>query len=501
MWSISEREQLNPASAAEIVQAAVCHWHGKDEVHTTTPTEGLAVTATFPGVSVDAMQHWLGRRLIVWPRGVCPLKPVAVLSSHLGKRPDQHPWWFDLLRTIAIRVDETECLCSVSSTAADEAVNRCSELFQIPRLVVEIEDSEVDECSLQDWLVTTVNKQLADDDEPSGDWHALISPKLSQLESNHQVDQSSDVSSLPVADRVLLVAGQRLYVAGCRRNGKVFQCLQQFDRMPPRGDSTHVLAAQSDGIPRPFQNYQTSPRIVPWIVSGLTDSGQDEVLADKAGALNANTVRNATTNWEIDNSPSQSPDQWLSHWTRPRHGKWPEQHQNEFLDELILGAASANRSALAALLRIIDTQRLLASGEDDRMTVSFTEVPLAEFRQRRVFRGHRSRYDFEPWGIAVRRSVIEQLGGRPVIYGDEHTRQSLNAEDAVFFQPATTASGNIDWTQEREWRVCGHIDLSEMASEDIMIFVDTVAQQKAVQARTGWAVMCLPADESSGHEQ
>ena len=492
MWKITE--PLDPDSATRIVQSAVHRWTDLSDDQPVLPSEGVTVTPAFPNVSQLATQSWLGRRLIVWPNGVCPLKPVSVLSSHLGKRLDQHLWWFDLLRTIAVRTDDNECLYSVSSTSSAEAVNRCAELFQIPRLIVQSNDEKADEQSLAAWLIEQVNGQMkrlrARDEKTGCTWKAVISPELELSNSVPATEPEVAFAKIPAADRALIIAARRVYVLGCRRGGNVLKCLEFFDHDSPE-HLTHLLAAWSDKIPRSFQHYPESARIIPWIVSGLTKHRQDGDNADQK-SLGISKVKQPDVN-----TPLSHPSEWLCHWTRPRFGKWPEQLESEFLDELILGAESSNRSALAALLRIVESQCLFATGSATKPSVSFTEVPLSEFRKRRVFRGHRNRHDFEPWGIAVRRQAIEKLGGRPVIYGDRKTLEALSAKDVPFFQSASTASGDVDWTEESEWRVTENVDLSELDNSDVVVFVDTPAQQLLVQQQCDWAVVCLPLVEEN----
>ncbi len=122
----------------------------------------------------------------------------------------------------------------------------------------------------------------------------------------------------------------------------------------------------------------------------------------------------------LNQNPLQNPNEWLLHWTRAATGPWPGETSEEFLDALILQTETADHSAVTTLLRILSEGILRASAEGIRGSfpvVAFTGVPLQEFRKRRVFRKHRHRFDFEPWGIAIRRNSLVSLGIRPVIYG------------------------------------------------------------------------------------
>jgi hypothetical protein len=123
------------------------------------------------------------------------------------------------------------------------------------------------------------------------------------------------------------------------------------------------------------------------------------------------------------------------------------------------------------------------------VVVAFTAVPLTEFRHRRIFRGHRQRYDFEPWGLAIRRSALPGL--RPVIYGCSDDWKSLPIADRPWFQKATL-DGITDTVAEQEWRVAGDLDLQPLSDRDVVVFVDTPTDAVNLQPECRWPVMVLP---------
>ena len=134
---------------------------------------------------------------------------------------------------------------------------------------------------------------------------------------------------------------------------------------------------------------------------------------------------------------------------------------------------------VGVLQRILVEQRLLASNRvtRDAAVCCFTEVPLDQFAERRVFRPHLQRWDFLSCGISIRQACLRQLGGRPVIYGNEADWQQLPRSDRPFFQPATSSPrGNglrqIDWRCEREWRLVGDLNLRRIAPHDLLVFIE-----------------------------
>jgi hypothetical protein len=173
--------------------------------------------------------------------------------------------------------------------------------------------------------------------------------------------------------------------------------------------------------------------------------------------------------------------------------RMPEQ----YTDELILDSGEVDHSPFAAVRRIVTSGRLIASPDSIRgksRVVCFTEVALAELKQLRVFRSHRGRWDFEPYGVCVRRSALEEVGASPVIYGDEEDWASLTEMEKPLFQKeqSTTPSGDIiDWTVEQEWRHVGDVMLSQFEVADVFVFVPTATEARKLSAVSPWRVVVV----------
>ena len=171
-------------------------------------------------------------------------------------------------------------------------------------------------------------------------------------------------------------------------------------------------------------------------------------------------------------------DDYLLHWTRSPDGPWPNEDPDDYLDALILGVESQDRTAFAALLRIIETQTLVASSHLIRgghEVVCFSETPVESLPDRRVYRRHLHRWDFEPYGIAIRKSAIPSA--RPVQYGTAEDFANLPPASQPFFQ---LASENSDWREEAEWRIVGDVDLGSLDPSDVFVFVPTDAEAQRV---------------------
>ena len=86
--------------------------------------------------------------------------------------------------------------------------------------------------------------------------------------------------------------------------------------------------------------------------------------------------------------------------------------------------------------------------------VCFTEQPLRSLPTTlRILH-----WKYEPYGVILDKRYVDQLGGRPVIYGDDETLNALPQDLKYlwsFFNPILGDPDNpapVDWTHEREWR-------------------------------------------------
>ena len=57
---------------------------------------------------------------------------------------------------------------------------------------------------------------------------------------------------------------------------------------------------------------------------------------------------------------------------------------------------------------------------------------------------------------------------------------------------ARGASGRIDWTAEREWRVPKSLDLSDLPAAAVCVFVDSPHEAAIVSAECPWNVVTVP---------
>lgn len=468
---------------------------------------GPVVTVGMPWLSPECSLRWLGPRIFFWPQGIPSRRRVSIISSRLKQRLDEEFWWFDLLRTAVLRTDPTlDLLCAVTGTSAHRFVSRAAALFGRSLLEFDVDAQErpVGEDAVSKWLIKTFYNMtwdssavLRDEDfvaepqiiecyVPGRHWSVSVSPPL-ELAFDAK---ACGVAEEPIGDRILFAAGERLQVLRARATGRIHALVKHHAQDVERCKSIVMLASESCGeFP---EIAASSPHcIVPWLLKSGTEATE---RSSTASVHKASDVRMSAHDASLPRStPLTHPEEWLLHWTRSTVGPWPNQKEQEFDDELILGCHSSDRSALATLLRIVHEGKLWASSDAIRgghRVVSFTEVPLRDFRHRRTYRRHRRRYDFEPWGIAIRRDVLKSAGVRAVIYGNEDTWRTVSGLDQPFFQNIGTGDG---WTQdEREWRITGHVQLEELPTSAVVVFVDSDSARRIVQEQTDWLVVVVP---------
>lgn len=191
------------------------------------------------------------------------------------------------------------------------------------------------------------------------------------------------------------------------------------------------------------------------------------------------------------------PGETLQHWTRGDQQPWPDQQAGSEFDALLVGGPYP-LGPLASLCRILVQQRLLGSGRlirGGQRVVCLTEVGLREFRRRRTYRPQLRRWDFELYGLSIRKTAIQRMGGRPVHYLTPQRPDPPPHLDPVWV--VDCVGSHVDWSQEREWRVLGDIDLRRLPADEAVVFVPDHEAAAAVEPLSRWPILVLPPAEES----
>ncbi len=447
--------------------------------------QGASLTYGIPGAAANRFDRWLGNRLAWWPRGVPTGRFVGVVSSRLGQALDRHKAWFTVLRAVSMKIDpRQDLLVTAEQTTAERFVQRCGELFGLRVLSLELDRD--DHLSPERWGAQLL---AAEDSKPTASQRVCISPELNRRESE---GLPSQWIRLPAADRAVAALSERLVVLHARRNGNLDRLLRARLKDPTFPAASVFLALGSELVPRELAGELMGHGAVGWLV--LNTLGHTDEVAAGPWTLPENVVH---TPAPVIAWPRAEGEKYLTHCTRRRRGPWPGEAEADFLDDLILDRAGADHSAWAALWRIVQTQRLMASAEMIRggtPVVSFTAVPLGDLPRLRGFRPHLARWDFEPYGICLRRDWLESRGARSVRYGDDSLWQTLPAEEQAFFQRARSAtpSGTVlDWSKEQEWRHLGDLPLRELPAQAAFLFVPSVSEARQLALVSPWPVATL----------
>lgn len=392
---------------------------------------------------IDALQRVVGPLEIrgePWLGHPGPI--VTVTSSHLGHGKLLHRSVCEYLsRSMLDCRDRDAALFIAKGTAIAPWAEHAAELFGVPI------------------IRGVVNQEAA-----GGTADVLFRATNGQALSRDEV-------AIAVADRV-----DALFV---RQRGKVERCLaarlrQRRDASTrvaitrhPRCGAGPLIAAGAIGWYLPQLDGETAAerRDI-----GLTLGGSDGDVTGDAG-------------W------ADREGQWLVHCTRALPAAPPGQTERQYLDAMLLGQADArDTSPLGTLRRIVRSGRLVASvGSTTHRhpVVCFSACALTELLARRCYRPHLHRWDYEPYGVAIRIDTARRIGVRPVVYGTPDDLRQIDASERHRFQPRGTT---YDWTQEREWRCPVDIDLTRLDPDSVRLFVPTAEDARQLAARGRWRV-------------
>lgn len=425
--------------------------------------------------ALDGRESDSNPSFLVWspqPRDI--RKTTSIVSSRLGRQLPQKDHFFQVLRIAFSQLDPLrQIVLSAEGTTTHRYVCRCAQLFGVDVASVTIAQKQQ---SFENWLEQLAHFAV----KPKLDHQYFVSPPLSKKE---RVSPLQDEITIRNADQLLAI------------------------HLRPKGNLVSLLKSRLEKAQATVEPARTflalgGPELVPQEVAGpLMHAGAIGwfVKENSAHQTCASLLRDAKSAPHspppiipIDEFLTTSP--FLVHCTRSANGPWPDQTENDFLDELLLGKPSRDHSALAALLRILSQQCILGTSAAIRnaeRVVSMTSVCLQDLWQLRRFRPHRGRWDFEPYGLAIDQSYLERQGVRPVIYGSESTWNELSIDDRAFFQKVGVDQNSIDWRIEQEYRLCGDLRLGDIPRHKAVVFVPSRADAKTVAAVSKWPVVIV----------
>ena len=225
-------------------------------------------------------------------------------------------------------------------------------------------------------------------------------------------------------DRIAVETAQRIYPVSIHRGGRLSRLLQDETVKPKLRDDFRIRWSSEGYIPRYDLTWKTINRL--------------------------------------------PEGEWLVHWTRASQGPWPGEKAWRFYHDMLENPGEYVRGAGATLTRIVSEQRLRGSSwklPEGERAVAFTALSIDKALQLMRWRQRFVRYTFEPYGLALRRPALLDLGARQVSY--------VPAVGAEYIQPLFrhAAGEKTDWTREKEWRIRGDLSLETIDSRDMLALV------------------------------
>ena len=431
--------------------------------------------------------NWLGDRFVWWPHGRVWGRTVGPVSSRLPRCWDTLPEWFAALRSMAQQLSpKNDVLLCAASTSIARFVQRAAVQAAIPLLMLH----EPRTTSVARWLRGLAVDSRSASSGPISE--AFVSPPM---RAEALIPQT--VRDIPLRDRLVVALSKRLFVLRLRSGGFSERLVRA--RLLERPQDSVTVATGAQLVLKNAADQLAALGATVWhptvrdikFPAALTETSR--AVAPKGPTRPQSAIKRTA----IVSDPPLEPWSYLTHCTRRPRGAWPDQTEESFIDELIRRTGDVDRSPLAALRRIIGQQKIMAchrSSKSSSSTVCFTEVPLRDLRSLRVFRPHRGRWDFEPYGIAIDRSWLQCRGARAVRYGDEELRGSLSDGEKAFFQreASVTSSGRrIEWRLEREWRHLGDVDLSDLSATEGLVFVPTAHEARQLVPISRWPIVIV----------
>lgn len=399
-------------------------------------------------------------RLVVCSTRVDLSKLASIHSSRRHKDLESQTIWFDYLRTALASVRRKKLsLISAKKTTCYPFVQRGAELYRIPFFDLEFPKSD----SINVWIDSLIGRKLQES-------VIYLSPDFLAA------DQTGS------ADRMMMAFAKHIFVIAANKKGNTFSSSKGALKVSSK-DKSLFIANEEQLIEEAIRHELSEMGAVKWLLLGADSHNEPLVLKNESDNELDSSQFIPLAKW------NESKD-YVYHCTRQRRGPWPEQSQQELIDQL-LTAEAESRAPCDVLVRIALMQKLIATNELNRAKVNvvcFTGRPLEEIKSMRVFRSHLSKWDFEPFGIGIRKSAFEKLGGRPVQYGSNESFDRMEETERPFFQLAVGQSNSqtaIDWTVEKEWRVMGDVDLEKIPKDEMVYFVTDKAS--GMQLQKAWS--------------
>jgi hypothetical protein len=480
------------------------------------------------------LSQWIGSRKVILensPAQVQQKRWLAIVASHRQSNRETSSAWREAIESAMRRCRAEELtLLLCRETPLGEYLLHAAKRFELSILELLLPRPHE---SYSDWQSKIRSLHKLANEPPDSQAILRISPLIEEpLRSDGNrniVSLDNTVVQGPLADVAMIALADFVHAVDVRKNGRIDRILRHrltasihqlgsvaVDLTPPTEDSPRsntmmdLMDMGAVGWYRPSKYDLPSPMI---------SADEPIISADESSMLKHNDQSQGTpkqmafslrvgsrTNQamspvfsnrlviskasdRVDSQLVASQWNYLTHCTRSPDGPWPDQSLAGYYNEMLTEVDHSH--PLDTLIRILEQQRLIATTylkRTDVATVSLSEVPLQQLLSRRTFQRHLHRWDWEPYGICVRRNWLMKRGCRPVVYGSKSDFQKLPREDQPFFQVIPEGAS---WTEEREWRIADDLRLSEIPANEAFVFVPSVSEGRRVSSISRFPVMIV----------
>lgn len=371
---------------------------------------------------------------------------TAIVSSRLGRPVERYEDWFAKLELQVFRArTQNEPLILVEGTTTYPWIKQAADLYRTQTLLIEPSQGE-DRDAL---AIQSADRVIALHVRPRGKIFRLLQERLEGERGAADVWVSIDGENTPEIQGLMDLGAVGWYW---------------------RAPSGHQALRPREGR----KAFETLSDV------GVFNGGGDEAPV-------TNVIRGGNA----------AGTDWLVHCTRGRSGPMPGQTMEAWGREVLLRGASGQAWSAAEVLEAIVRGRVLRGNslcKDGEPVVCFSAVPLDELLQRRTFRSHRGRWDYEPFGIAIRRKAFEAAGAMPVKYVEGTELRKLKQDTQVErdelwrMQPC---GKTYDWREEKEWRFRGSVDLDQFSEEDVFVFSSDIASANRLHPISPWPILMV----------
>ncbi|MBL8891634.1 MAG: hypothetical protein JNL67_16765 [Planctomycetaceae bacterium] len=328
--------------------------------------------------------------------------------------------------------------------------------------------------------------------------HTCREPNLSFYHARLLVTPSHGTlsSQPPVVDRLAFASARQLVILSLRKESQTWSLAQETLSNQTTTGRLHVLLpAKNNAEAKSLQEH----RVVAQQLMTAGAIGWHLTPSPAEAELDTAMWPTSERSLETKNANGRRPVEWLSpgmsegflcHHTRATSRQWPEEVEGDFWWRWLMDGSN-HCGPWDTLLRIACQQKLRAGRRlipGQRPVVCFSGRCPRQTSELRTFRPHLRRWDYEPYGIAIRRAWLEQHGVRPVEYLE--TGQPKNHFQQIRYSKGA-ATSRVDWSLEQEYRWEGDLDLRIVPVEAMFYFTWTAEEARRLANYTPCLVKFL----------